>query len=190
MDKKVERAIRLFQKGHSYDQFPQDLVDSFDRWNTAHELTMKYHHKGMEFVRELFKIRYSLNDTSARQDLRCAEMFFGKMKQSNRAYERIIRIEFLKKQSYAAAAEGKYKEVAQLEAIIQKYLDPSHDPIDMPDWEELRLAVQPVIMYDPEILGVKRIPASEVSDLWNKVQRRKNLSDFAEDAEFTEANGE
>lgn len=174
-DRHVEEAVRLYEKGVPFEQFPDQLQTLFQRWGFAHEIKLKYQHKGDDFVREIYKLRYKLNDTTARQDIRACQMFFGKTKQNNRKYERILRIEFLKKVSYEAFAQGKFKEVAANEAILQKYLDPAHDPIDMPDWEELRLAVQPTIEYNPEILDVERMPAAEVKKLWDSVQRRKNI---------------
>lgn len=186
LDRNIEKAVKLYDKGVPFDEFPADLKALFERWSVAHEINMKYHYKGADFVRGIYVIRYKTNDTTARQDLRCAEMFFGKTKQSNRNYERIIRIELLKKASYEALAEKKYKEVAALEAILQKYLDPAHDPIDMPDWEELRLAVQPTIEFNPELLQVERMPEDKVKALWLSVQARKKID--ISDAEIIDEN--
>jgi hypothetical protein len=168
LDRNIEKAVKLYDKGVSFEDFPADLKSLFDRWSIAHDINMKYHYKGADFVRGIYMIRFKVNETTARQDLRCAEMFFGKTKQSNRNYERILRIEALKKASYEAFAEKKYKEMASLE-------DPAHDPIDMPDWEDLRLAVQPNIEFNPELLEVERMPEDKVRQLWMSVQSRKKI---------------
>lgn len=175
IERHIDQAIKLFEKNVPLKQWPSSLVGKFERWAVAHEINLKYHFKGAEFVRSIFMIRYKINETTARQDLRAAESFYGKLKQDNRGYRRILRIEHLEKQSYAAAAEGKYKEVAALEAIIQKYLDPKDDPIELPDWDDLRAAVQPTIEYNPELMDVERMPLEDVQKLWQSVQNRKKI---------------
>jgi|GEM_PF-4128492 hypothetical protein len=183
MEKTVETAIKLFDRNVPIDKFPEELKHRFEMWQVAHQLKLKYQHKGEEFVRELFKIRFNdISDSTARLEIRSAEIFFGKTQQSNRNYERILRIEFLKKASYKAFAEGKLKEMASIEGILQKYLDPAHDPIDMPDWEELRRSVQVNITFSPEIVGAERLPDDEVRRLWTAVQSKRNLN--IQDAEI------
>lgn len=183
MEKTVETAIKLFERNVPIDKFPEDLKRRFEMWQVAHQLKTKYQHKGEEFVRELFKIRFSdISDSTARLEIRSAEIFFGKTQQTNRNYERILRIEFLKKASYKAFAEGKLKEMASIEGILQKYLDPAHDPIDMPDWEELRRSVQVNITYEPEILDIERLPDEDVRKLWQSVQSKRKLD--IQDAEI------
>jgi hypothetical protein len=183
MEETVEKAIKLFERNVPVDKFPDELKARFEMWQVAHQLKLKYQHKGEEFIREIFKIRFAdVNDSKARLEIRSAEIFFGKTLQTNRNYERLLRIEFLKKASYKAYAEGKLKEVASIEGILQKYLDPAHDPIDMPDWEELRKSVQVNITFEPELVGVERMSDDAVKKLWNSVQSKRSIE--IEDAEI------
>jgi hypothetical protein len=174
MDKTIERAVKLHDKGVPFDQYPDDLKEIFHRWSVAHEIRIKYQFKGEEFVRGFHKARFKLNDTTARQDLRCAAMFFGKITNTNRNYERILAQERLKMAINEAYAEKDWKAVQGLESVLQKYLDPANDPPERLDWEELRQSVQPTIQYNPELQGVKRMSSEDVMKLWKSVQSRKN----------------
>lgn len=182
LDKTIARAVKLYDQGVAFDVFPDDLKEVFHRWSVAHEIKLKYQVKGDDFVRGLHKVRFGVNDTTARQDLRCAQLFWGKITTTNRNYERILAQERLKNAIYEATADKDWKNVSTLEAILFKYLDPAHDPAERLDWEELRRAVQPTVEFNPELQGVERMSAEELNKLWLSVQRRKN-STF-EDAEI------
>lgn len=181
LERHLDKAIRLYDKGVPFQDFPEELKEVFNRWATAHEIRMKYLVKGEEFARNVFKARFGLDDTTARQDMRCCELFFGNIKQSTRSYQRILAQERLKRAAENAFAEGRYKEQAALESILQKYLDPINDPVSNIDWEELRQAVQPTIVFEPEIVDVQRMTNDEVEKLKRSVMARIGKGEF-EDA--------
>lgn len=181
VDRKLELAIKLYENNVPFTEFPDDLRIVFDRWASIHHLRLKYIAKGDDFVREIHKVTWNIDDTTARQDMRCSEIFHGRTKQAKRIYDRLLRIEFLKKASFEAFAKGKYKESAQYESILQKYLDPAHDPIEMPDFEELKNAVQVQPVFEPELLGVVRMADKDIQILKEKVAKKRNI-DF-DDAE-------
>lgn len=175
----------LIAKGVAEEEWPANLIMFRDRWTQARDIIADFTHKGRSYILNLYKTRYpELNDTQARLDLRAAEMVFGRLGKSRLSFSRVLAIDRLEKEAAKAAYEGDRKGMAALEAILQRYLDPANDPIDAPDWEEVMKNQRVIIMFNPELAGVERLPAERVDALREKVS--KKFDKLVQDVEYEE----
>lgn len=176
----VDNAIKLLSSGVDPEDFPMEMKKHIKHWSAAHSLLLDKGHKGKAFVAKLLLLQFpdELRSTSdAYLVMSCAEEFFVKFSRVNREAERIYAIERLKRQISKAEKDEDFSAVARLEAVLFKYLNPEHDPIDAPDWEEIRKGINIIPTYQPELIGVEPVDKQTVTTMYAAYVKRLRLKD-------------
>lgn len=186
VDRMVELAVKHFKNGGDAGQLPVEVANVFERWEMAYRTTKKYYQAGKEYIFSVYAVwikeRHGITDSrTIREDLYAAPLLFVKIEPTNREFKRMLSIERLEKSILKAQLAGKYAEQARLEAVLFKYLDPTDDPVQEVNMDDVAKNFNIMPVFDPKLLGVEPISLEDVMKFKSKMlQKKKVLLDIEE----------
>lgn len=193
---RVERllslAVKHFKSGKSSKELPEDLANTFERWEMAYRLHKRHYQRGKEYVVSVYSIwikdRFGIVDNrTIREDLYAAPLLFVKIEPTNREFKRMLAIERLEKSILKAEAAGKFAEQARLEAVLFKYLNPADDPEEPQNMDEIAKTFNIMPAFDVKLLNLPEVSQEQVLKFKEKmILKKKRQLDELEDAEFEE----
>lgn len=179
VDRKVLEAKKLIRSRKSIDEFPDDLKELFIRWSKAHKAMTKYQARGDGYILTTYMTwlasdSITIDERTAREDIYAARLLYPDITGIVRETERLLDLSLLKDAAYKALADGKYGDFARIMAVRQKYLDPSNDPVEVPDYKEMANNFRVLAVFQPEILKIDRMTKDEVYKLEESMLSRKD----------------
>lgn len=131
-------------------------------------------------LRNLVMSTFEMSYDTAERDIRNAKAVFVPIDDDNE-YHRSVYIEQLEQRADAAAVEGDYSGSARLMELAVKLRRLLEAPKEQIEYDKIE-ALQFIIEYNPEAIGLKTIPNKE--EVLARWQKKKALSDrMASDAE-------
>lgn len=185
----LDKCVKLLSSGKKVNQFPAEIKSQVERWQYAYDTLMKHQGKSYKFIIELLKLRYpNLSDMTFYQDIANAKALFARLTRPNLDFERIVAIERLKRNIERATLNEDFRAVASLENVLSSYIQSELDKPEEINYEDLEVNIS--VTFDPELLGIKPIPdkliQATIRDA-HKHKKDKDMSRFAEDVEFEDA---
>jgi hypothetical protein len=162
VERLIDEAVKHLASGRDIDDFPEELKNTFARWELAYSTQMKYYHKGKTFAFNVYKIaaneRFgSIHDRQLREDMYAAPLLFVRIEPVNREFKRALAIERLEKSIVQAIADQDYAAQAKLEAILYKYLDVANDPEPMNDMNKVAKDFNIIQKFEPKLLNIEDV---------------------------------
>jgi hypothetical protein len=132
-------------------------------------------------VREMTMKMFNIAENQAMSDMKTSQELFSTTLSVNKKFKILLQIQHLEKMQRKARDNNKLDEYSKLQRVMNELLRMLPDEIETPtDNFEPR---KNVIMYDPSILGVQKVPDAEIKDLLAKISRE--LGHNAIDVDFT-----
>jgi hypothetical protein len=180
VERLVDLAVDILRSGRTMEDFPEELKETFARWEMAYSTQMQYYHKGKSFVHNVYRIAVKqkwgvISDKQIREDLYAAPLLFVRIEPINREFKRALAIERLEKSIAMAIADDDFSAQAKLEAILYKYLDAANDPEPMNDMNKMAADFNIVQTFDPKLLHLEDVSWEYIDSFRNQMLNRTKL---------------
>lgn len=191
----VVDRVRLAMLANRMDALTVDEQAQYKRWQQIDDWfrSKRYTNEngeeaivaGRRNIRNLAMVKFIITWDTAERDIVNAIKLFTPA-DDDKEYQRSVYVEDVEQKAAEAAAAGKYGEYASLMKLAGEWRKFDKEPVI--ESQDKFQTFQFIIEYNPEAIGLKRIPEGERAKVLERWRKRKSASDKmldgAEEAQY------